>query len=123
MQLKLFQERNQISALERKRKAEMPQIFEKIMGVMLSRCYKSLPIEAARQFVEMLSKNNTKMDVSAYVPINFGYYDNPAADLRLSHEEIFVSKLINAVPFLVSRCVHPSQKKLDCGWTGAGQEE
>jgi len=97
MQLKLIQERAKIQNLEKTHTERIQQIYEKMMSIMLSRCYKTLRNSAAREFLEDLQKNRTSIDFAAYVPVNFKYYEDPKADLSLNADEIFINRLLNAV--------------------------
>ena len=119
MQIKLFQERNKIAQLGETRKSAMHQIQEKIMSVMLSRCYKTLKGDTAKAFINMISNNKTDMDISSYVPVNMKYYEDVNADLTLTKEEILVSKLLNAVIIII--IIILNKNEIDRGRIGTYQ--
>lgn len=97
MTIKIQQEQKQFAALEEIHKGATKRLYNKLTGMMVGQCFKTITANRAKEFMGLLMSNRTDIDVSPYVPVNFKYFENPNADLELTKEEKFTLKLITKV--------------------------
>eukprot|EP00826_Nyctotherus_ovalis_P053693 TRINITY_DN7003_c0_g1_i16.p3 TRINITY_DN7003_c0_g1~~TRINITY_DN7003_c0_g1_i16.p3 ORF type:complete len:127 (+),score=37.74 TRINITY_DN7003_c0_g1_i16:290-670(+) len=105
MSVKLQQEKTRFAEIEKLHRENSKKLYTKLTGMMVGRCYKTITVGAANEFVEKLMRNKTNIDVSSYVPVNFKHFENPKVDLELSDDEKLYNKLLTKVHIIVQRRV------------------
>jgi len=101
MTIKFQQEKERFTALQKIHKDSSKNLHDKLTGMMIGRCYKTITLSTANEFLRIIMQNRTDIDVSSYVPLNFKYFEDPGANFELTKDEILTIKLLKQVWIII----------------------
>lgn len=97
MEIIYKKEQKRFEYIKKVRREPFAKIYEKITGVMIGRCYKTISFETAEEFGSLLIENKMDIDPTSYVPLNFKYFEDPNSDISLTKDERYINKLLEKV--------------------------
>ncbi len=94
----MVRNKDQVLKIIENHKADTALIYGKMMAAMLAKCYRSIPAQVARQFLQDVMLNKTSLSTARYGEVPLDKYENISGEsIKLTREELRVSLLMNIV--------------------------